>query len=183
MDTYFDFKVSEEKNNLVFKMKQTDEGSFSNYHWKELEYKDEENNTINQKFNSIIMHIFEIACTDIICGYKKKIEEEWERQNRIRQRNLEQIRNGENKLIKDFCLLYSDWTKAQNLSKFIDEVVRSAPESMKESKQFQRYIRKIESLICWLNPLTENYDEGLGQSKSIYQMIQHIDLDDINKDS
>lgn len=76
MDTYFDFKVSEEKNNLVFKMKQTDEGSFSNYHWKELEYKDEENNTINQKFNSIIMHIFEIACTDIICGYKKKIEEE-----------------------------------------------------------------------------------------------------------
>lgn len=183
MDTYFDFKVSEEKNNLVFKIKQTDEGSFSNYRWGEIEYKDEGNSTINQKFNSIIMQIFEIACTDIICGYKKKIEEEWERQDRIRQRNLEQIRNGENKLIKDFCLLYSDWTKAQKLSKFKDEVMHSAPESMKESKQFQRYIKKIESLICWLDPLTENHDEALGQSKSIYQMIQHVNLDDINKDN
>lgn len=142
-----------------------------------LEYKDKNNEPLEDQVGNIIYDIFAVA--NKLLALEKmeereahRKEEEWKR-----QRRLEKMRNGELEEVKLLQQAASDWDNAQKIRRFTDamESIISQVADEKQQAKLVRWLKWARDKADWLDPLTENEDELLGKSRHLFDLINNLD--------
>lgn len=138
-----------------------------------IEYKDQNNLTIESQLGKIIYDMFVVAnqfrCLDIL----DEREHERREEEKKRQRRLEEMRNGELAEVKLLEQAASDWDKAEKVRRFTDAMGRKIAEvdDMGRREILLRWLRWARDKADWLDPLTAKEDELLGKSRHIFESI------------
>lgn len=181
MKTYFYFEMTEEKQkknnneelvpNLVLSFNV--EGWYFDSNNYQLKFKDKVDEPLENQLGSIILQMLQTANKILIEGILKDREEEREAKERERQIRLEQMRKGELEEIKILQQAASDWNKAEEIRKFINQMelkIKNIEDEDKRRKLFN-WLKWARDKADWLDPLTDKEDELLGKSKHIFEEI------------
>ena len=134
-----------------------------------LEYKDNDNEPLEDQVGHIMLEMFQTANRMIIEKKLRKREHEREMEEMERQRLLEQMRRGELEEVKLLEQAASDWAKAQRIRGFADNLeakINNVSDQVKKEKLL-RWLKWSRDKADWLDPLTEKEDELLGKSTHI----------------
>jgi hypothetical protein len=183
MRTDFYFEITEEKRKegkltkdediipkLVLSMKSENWYCRTQY---SLEYKDKENEPLENQVGNIILDMFKTASRMFVEEKLKEREHDRESKERERQRLLEQMRRGELEEINILEQAASDWNKAQRIRNFADNMELKISEVLDKEKRDKllKWLTWSRDKADWLDPLTEKEDEMLGKSKHIFETI------------
>lgn len=138
-----------------------------------MEYKDQDDLPIESQLGKVIYDMFIVAnqfrCIDILD------EREYQRreQEKKRQRQLEEIRNGELAEVKLLELAVSDWDKAEKIRRFTDAMELKIAEMNDAGRRetLLKWLRWARDKADWLDPLTAKEDELLGKSRHIFERV------------
>lgn len=139
-----------------------------------MEYKDNNNEPLEQQIGKIIYDMFAVANRLWAADELKEREEKREWDERERQRRLEKMRKGELEEVKLLEQAVSDWDKAHKIRKFADCMELKVSEIINEEKREKllKWLRWARDKADWLDPLTEKNDELLGKSQHIFDLIE-----------
>lgn len=187
MRTYFYFEMREEKNKKICSSSEEEappllvlslhaENWFYRSIQYSLEYKDSDNEPLEDQVGKIILEILQTANKTLIEEKLKEREREREIEESRRQRRLEQIRKGELKEIELLQQAASDWDMAQRIRNFaydMEAKINDVTDEGKREKLLQ-WLKWARDKADWIDPLTEKEDELLGKSKQIFDTILKI---------
>jgi hypothetical protein len=167
---------NEAYNSLVLEM--TASSWFSNSGNLQIKYKDNDNEPLEAQVGKIVYDMFVVtsklqAEDELQDRKQKRIREE-----RERQRRLEQMRKGELDEVKLLEQAASDWEKSQKIRRFADCVeskIAGLGDAAKKDKLF-KWVRWARDKADWLDPLTEKDDDLLGKSQHLFELIDNEDF-------
>lgn len=185
-DFYFEIKEEnrkkrkssndEEMRPLLVLSMQSDDSYRGGIHYK-LEYKDKDNEPLEEQVGEIIYEMFVAANKMLVASKLAHRELEREIEEDRRQQRLERMRKGELEELKLLEQAASDWDKAQRIRRFADEMAEKINEVTNEEKRekLAKWLKWARNKADWLDPLTEKEDELLGKSKHLLDMILEIE--------
>lgn len=150
------------------------ESWFTNSGHCNMDYKDNDNEPLENQVGKIIYAMFVVANKHLAIDELKEREEKREWEERERQRRLEKMRKGELEEIKLLEQAASDWDKAEKIRKFADCMERQINDisSAEKREMLSKWLKWARDKADWLDPLTEKNDELLGKSKHIFELIE-----------
>lgn len=138
-----------------------------------LTYQDEENRPLENQIGDILLEMFRIANKAQIDDMLKN--REWKRkvEEAERQRRLEQMRKGELEEIKMLDQAAKDWSKAQRIRQFADQMEIKINEVFDPEKRDKllNWLAWARDKADWIDPFTEEDDDLLGKGKHIFEVI------------
>lgn len=143
-----------------------------------LEYKDNDNEPLEDQVGHIMLELFQTANGMMIEEKLSEREHEREMEEMERQRLLEQMRRGELAEIKLLEQAASDWAKAQRIRSFANELeakIDTVSDQVKKEKLL-RWLKWSRDKADWLDPLTDKEDELLGKSTHIFEQIYRTEV-------
>ena len=139
-----------------------------------MQYVDREDSLLEEQLGYIIYDIFVSANNIYGLDILKDREEKRKRDEELRLKRLEEMRRGELEEIKVLEQVSLDWEKAERMRRFIQQMELKA-NNMKDIGEQERTLEWIEwakKKVKWIDPLIECRDELLGESKTVFQMIE-----------
>lgn len=143
-----------------------------------LEYRDNDNQPLEDQVGHIMLELFQTANGMIIEEQLSEREHEREMEEMERQRLLERMRRGELEEIKLLEQAASDWEKAQRIRSFANDMeakINTVSDQVKKEKLL-RWLKWSRDKADWLDPLTEKEDELLGKSTHIFEQIYKTEV-------
>lgn len=150
---------------------------FTNNSSSRMDYKDNDNEPLENQLGKIIYEIFLVADKLRAIDELKEREEKRELEEYERQRRLEQMRKGELEEVRLLEQVSSDWDKAEKIRRFADCMERKIAEVSNEEKREKllKWLKWARDKADWMDPLTEKEDELLGKSQHLFETITDID--------
>lgn len=143
------------------------------------EYKDKDNEPIENQLGCIIRDMFVTANKLLITDELEEREKERKRLEIERQQRLDALRNGELADVKVLTQAASDWDRAQKIRQFVD-ILESQICIINDDEQRKKvidWVKWARDKADWLDPLIEKGDNLLGSSKHIFDIINDMKLD------
>lgn len=84
------------------------------------------------------------------------------------------IRKGELEDFKEVNQMAIDWEKANRIRIFLTALEEKAKDitDLEEKERINQWIKDNRKIADWLDPLIQTYDEVLGNSISVFSLIQ-----------
>jgi hypothetical protein len=136
-----------------------------------IEYKDQSAVPLESQLGKIIYDMFVVANQFRCLNSLDEREYERQKEEKERQRRLEEIRNGELAEVKLLEQAASDWDKAEKIRRFTDAMERKIAEVDGAGKKetLLKWLRWARDKADWLDPLTAKEDELLGKAVTYFK--------------